>query len=241
MDEKDMYAVFTGQQDDGALIQTVGRYGCLWDTSDVYYRNREMRTSAWKDVLHQLNVNVTAGNIHIYKAKWSNIRSSYNRSLAPPPSGSGANAHKKPYKYAKLLSFLEKIAKPRKTRPWTNFEASSPNYDSQTDDISISSDISLDDPLTPNTPSMCGRQSQQQRTAQDEYATMELHRRCVVALEKASEAALRPRTPAAPSEKSQLISNFTTFLESLLHQVPDDQLNSVFMQIMTVATNNSSK
>lgn len=66
---------------------------------------------------------------------------------------------------------------------------------------------------------------------------MDIERLCGLALERASNpvASTMPAPTSNPSDKSQLISNFTNFLGSLLHRVPEENLNAAFMEILDVA------
>lgn len=37
------------------LIEAISGHGVIWDTSDVHYKNRDKRMSAWKEVLSEMS------------------------------------------------------------------------------------------------------------------------------------------------------------------------------------------
>ncbi|XP_045482794.1 uncharacterized protein LOC123686602 [Harmonia axyridis] len=98
--------------DTGRVIEEVRLRKCLWDASDIFYKNKNARLKAWNDIVIALFEDVQENEKNnlekLIQQRWKTARDAFFRckgSMRNTPSGSSAKKMKK-YVYYDDLSFL---------------------------------------------------------------------------------------------------------------------------------------
>lgn len=75
------------------LINTIELHSCIWEYSSADYKNRQLKDNAWRQVQKSIIVH----SIDECKAKWSNIKISYNNIKKKFTTKSGHGAKEQPH------------------------------------------------------------------------------------------------------------------------------------------------